>query len=291
MSQYGNLYLLANTNRSVDVAITNCLFTNNESKDGFGAYGFTGSALWVRANATNSTVTTNITNCTFANNTDIGTRANCERGALALGKRTDGNSTHNATISNCLFYNNVGAGGATTLGVNKGHTAMPNATTVFNSIDEDNFSNLTNLTNTSNTNPMFVNAAGGNFKLQNGSPAIDTGDNSKIPAGITTDVIHNIRIHNTTVDMGAYEFNSVPLSTNEIEASIAFMAYPNPVINQLNITSEKQIERIEVYNYLGQKVIVTNKLTINTTNLSSGIFVLRIYTQNNGTATKRFIKR
>ena len=291
MSKYANIYLLANANRTVGVNITNCLFTNNESKDGFGNYGYTGSAAWIRANATNSTVTTTITNCTFANNTDIGTRAGSERGVLALGKRTDGNSTHNATISNCIFYNNVGAGGATTSAVNKGHTALPNTTTVFNSIDEDNFSNLTSLTNTSNANPMFVNATGGDFKLQSGSPAIDTGDNSKIPAGITTDVIHNIRIHNTTVDMGAYEFNSVPLSTNQIEASIAFMAYPNPVIHQLNIIAEKQIERIEVYNYLGQKIMETKQLTINTTNLAPGMYVLKVHTLNNGTATKRFIKR
>ena len=41
--------------------------------------------------------------------------------------------------------------------------------------------------------------------LDAASPCVDSGDNSFIPAEITTDIIGNDRIVNTTVDMGAYE--------------------------------------------------------------------------------------
>jgi hypothetical protein len=57
-------------------------------------------------------------------------------------------------------------------------------------------------------NPLFVNAANGNFRLQSGSPAINSGDDNAIPAGVTTDRDGNPRFSGLTVDMGAYEFQS-----------------------------------------------------------------------------------
>src|SRR5262249_16915937 len=43
------------------------------------------------------------------------------------------------------------------------------------------------------------------FPLNNGSKAINSGDNTLIPAGITTDEAGNARIQGGTVDMGAFE--------------------------------------------------------------------------------------
>jgi len=45
----------------------------------------------------------------------------------------------------------------------------------------------------------------GNFRLQEGSPAIDAGNDLGIPSGITTDLGGNPRIVGAAVDMGAYE--------------------------------------------------------------------------------------
>ena len=45
---------------------------------------------------------------------------------------------------------------------------------------------------------------GGDYHLANGSPCIDAGDNSLIPSGVTTDLDGNMRLYNTTVDIGAY---------------------------------------------------------------------------------------
>jgi hypothetical protein len=56
------------------------------------------------------------------------------------------------------------------------------------------------------SDPLFVNAAGGNYRLQAGSPCIDRGNNSYVPAGVTTDLDGNPRIQNGTVDLGAYEY-------------------------------------------------------------------------------------
>jgi hypothetical protein len=68
-----------------------------------------------------------------------------------------------------------------------------------------------------NADPLFVDAANDNLRLQSTSPAIDAGNNGAVPAGITTDLDDNPRFvdlpsvpdtGNGTppiVDMGAYE--------------------------------------------------------------------------------------
>jgi uncharacterized repeat protein (TIGR01451 family) len=63
------------------------------------------------------------------------------------------------------------------------------------------------------TDPLFVAPIAatsaptttGNYRLQTGSPAIDSGDNSAV--AVLTDLDRNVRIQGGAVDMGAYEFN------------------------------------------------------------------------------------
>jgi parallel beta-helix repeat protein len=47
-----------------------------------------------------------------------------------------------------------------------------------------------------------------------GSPAIDAGNNALIPAGVATDQRGFLRIFNSTVDIGAYEVQPIPLVVN-----------------------------------------------------------------------------
>ena len=231
LAVYGSgLYSYTNTNQTLDVTITNSLFSNNTSKNNGSFLSYTGSSVWIRAYGSGSTVTTNIVNSTFANNIDIGTQSGVyERGTLSLGRW---NGTHNVTLSNIISYHNTGAGSGTTLAVSAGHDSTVNQIVVYNSIAEDDFSNISagNLINTSNSDPLFTDAANGDFTLQSGSPAIDAGDNSKIPAGVVTDLAGNTRIENTTVDMGCYEFSVSNLS---IAPKVYLQgAAMNPIIGQ-----------------------------------------------------------
>ena len=293
LSQYGSgAYILANTSAVVSVDITNSLFANNNSANVSSSIkGYTGSSLWIRANTVNSSVTTNINNCTFAKNSDLGTQSGTERGTLGLGKRTDGNSTHIATINNSIFFSNQTTSSTTPVTINKGHTAIASIT-ISNSIDEYNFQNITTgKTNTSNANPLFTDEANNDFTLTAGSPAINTGDNSKVPTNITKDLLGNVRIFNTTVDMGVYEFGSAPLGADNFSFSEnQVIIYPNPTTSVLNIKMNSNLKRATIYSVLGTKVLETSSKNINASNLKRGIYLIKIENENGSISTKRFMK-
>jgi len=66
---------------------------------------------------------------------------------------------------------------------------------------------------------------------------------------------------------------------------------PNPVLDILSIKSLSIIKKLEVFNLLGQKVIVkenTNSLNVN--KLKSGAYILKIVDENDAVSTKKFIK-
>jgi hypothetical protein len=67
--------------------------------------------------------------------------------------------------------------------------------------------------------------------------------------------------------------------------------FPNPVSGMLLIKSRSIIKNLEVFNLLGQKVMVrenTNSLNVN--KLNPGAYVLKIVDENDAVSTKKFIK-
>jgi photosystem II stability/assembly factor-like uncharacterized protein len=83
-------------------------------------------------------------------------------------------------------------------------------------------------------------------------------------------------------------FIGTPENENEIEFSI----YPNPVHNQLNITSGVEMTEVEIFNQLGQvvysEVVKNTNFSINTLGFNSGIYFVRIITEQ-GTATEKIM--
>ncbi|WP_034058859.1 choice-of-anchor Q domain-containing protein [Lacinutrix jangbogonensis] len=285
---YGGIYILNGVNQVSSATVVNSLFYNNTSQNNGGDLGFTGSAMWLRSNGSGGTLTSNIVNCTFAENRDIGTRPLTQRGAVSLSRGTG--ATHNTTISNSIFYGNEGGGNAVTPALTRGHTTFVNAISVNNSIAEDNFSTVppSVKNNTSNANPLFINVVASDFTLTSISPAIDNGDNSFVLG--TEDLLGNQRIFNSTVDMGAYEYNST-LSAESFELNInELKLYPNPVNNILNILLDGTLERVEIYTVQGQKIQEGTTSKIYVSNLSTGLYLLKVYTQDGKIGVKRFIK-
>ncbi len=229
LARHGTAVYMVNSGwRSSVVNITNSLFDNNTAKDNGGTKGYAGSAGWFRTTyaATNNSTVVNLTNNTYVNNKDEGTANTLNNfNRATVGITNTGSNTTTGYVSNCIFWGNTTVGGVTAKSIAEIHTSLGDVS-VYNSIGEDGFSNLTNLLNVSSSDPLFTDAATNDFTLQSGSPAVDAGDNSKLPASAITDLVGNVRIFNTTVDMGPYEYGaSTPanytLTTNATNGSVS----------------------------------------------------------------------
>lgn len=89
--------------------------------------------------------------------------------------------------------------------------------------------------------------------------------------------------------------NTLILGTNET-ATLNFSIYPNPSSSILNITVEKSIQQIEVYNNLGQlvtgniEVLNDGNYEINVSKLAPGVYFIKIKTRDGEIGVERFIK-
>ncbi len=67
--------------------------------------------------------------------------------------------------------------------------------------------------------------------------------------------------------------------------------YPNPVFDFLSVDSKIQINKVEIYSILGKKVksVHSDFRSISLSNLTTGIYMIKIYSDN-GSTTKKLIK-
>lgn len=273
-------------NTIMNVRIENCLMVNNKTsnnatgtRQGCGA-----SAGMIRAYNSGSVINATIVNNTIANNINVGSGT----GDFATFGLSSQNGTYGTvTLANNIFWGNTKNGGTQALAFGRAvGPSFPNSTTVFNSIDDNDFSNFSTKVGTSTSDPLFVNST--DFSLQAGSPGIDSGNNSYVTT--SSDLLGYQRIFNSTVDMGAYE-SSLPLSIEDNNTLENFKLYPNPVNSTLNIQLDGTLNRVEVYSILGRKVLESETSNIKVSHLSSGLYVLKVYSQEGKVGVKRFIKQ
>ena len=81
------------------------------------------------------------------------------------------------------------------------------------------------------------------------------------------------------------------LSIDDDSLTSIFKIYPNPSSGMIHIKTEVQIERLELYNTIGQLVVSKDDNTkqIDVQNLNSGIYVLKIYTDIGNFTSKKII--
>ncbi len=74
-----------------------------------------------------------------------------------------------------------------------------------------------------------------------------------------------------------------------------FTMYPNPVVNNLNIDNIENANRIEIYNLVGQKVkeavVSGSKVTIETSDLTKGVYLVSVINENGAVKSLKFVKK
>lgn len=68
------------------------------------------------------------------------------------------------------------------------------------------------------------------------------------------------------------------------------LVYPNPTSNKLTIKTSYDIDKVELYNILGKKVLESTNLELNLNPLSDGVYILQIYSGENK-LIKRIVKQ
>ena len=85
--------------------------------------------------------------------------------------------------------------------------------------------------------------------------------------------------------------NTLSVDKVDFKDDTTIQVYPNPTQNILTINAPNTIEKIEVYNILGQKML-NNKNTnqMNVESLSKGMYISKIFMEGDVISTKRFFK-
>jgi hypothetical protein len=271
-------------NPTVTLNVTNSQFDNNRAVDTSNGAAL-GSIIWNRAEFAGNVAAT-YTGCTFADNTVPASASN--NSFIILGSANGGNSS--LEIENTIFWDNTRGTNDMIFPVISDETNN-RFVAVSNSLSPDNFSNQTSKVSTIQSDPLFVTSSSNIYELGANSPAMNSGNNSFVDAIYNVDIIGNDRIAGTNVDMGAYEFGSTAGINDEVVA-MTIKLYPNPVSDLLNVMVENfAFAKAYLYNLQGQQILTTTESSINVSELKTGLYLIKIQSENGTIATERFIKR
>jgi hypothetical protein len=122
-----------------------------------------------------------VTNCTFLENTAV----------------SDGGAMYNydceLTVTSCILWGDSAANN------NEIHNIDLIAVVTYSCL-QGGYPGTGNIS----SDPLFVDAANGDYRLQSGSPCIDTGTSEGAPS---TDILGVARPQGAGYDMGAYEYD------------------------------------------------------------------------------------
>jgi hypothetical protein len=180
-------------NNNDSTILTNVIFSNNTASNNGGGVYNTGSGL-------------SFINATFSNNTSL----------------SDGGGVYNAnssspTLTNCIFWGNTDSGSGMP-DINNDSSSSSTVTYCFTQTTTPGAGNIKGTTDpfVNDANPVGSDGIFGTtddgLQLIGCSSAVNTGNN--IADTSTTDITGQPRIFNTTIDMGAYEYQSYPDGTS-----------------------------------------------------------------------------
>ncbi|WP_417866985.1 T9SS type A sorting domain-containing protein [Xanthomarina gelatinilytica] len=238
-----------------------------------------------------STLDVIINNSTFVNNDYNGTYGNSITAS--------GNGSVNLNVNNTIFWQNTVNGTAATRDISNGLVSTydvfirnsianvsSNAGTYGGTFSATNVTTLDPATDNLNLDAEYKPTSASNY-------IVDQGDNAYYDEALfgDLDLSGNDRVFNTTIDLGAYEYNST-LSVDDISLDEnTVKLYPNPATDVVNIKTNQTIKNVRVFNVNGQKVLeIANQSQINISNLPTGMYFLSINT-NQSNQTIKILKQ
>lgn len=269
---------------------SNILFTDNAYNSDFGA-------IWFRRSTSsngNRSVVHYLNNATIVNN--VNNHATVQQVINVSGSGWIRLETRNSILwQNKYNGNQFGTVDIENSKTNEGDSQTIN---VYNTIAQVTAAATSGTYNTSNL--TLLDPTTDNLNLDTdykptsaSNYVVDQGDNAYYDVTLFGDLdLSGItRIFNTTIDLGAYEYNST-LSVDDVSLDISSVKlYPNPVSDRLFIKSTEQIESVSIYNINGRLVKQSNSINkgFDVSVLPSGLYMIEIKTSNN-IINKKFIK-
>ena len=202
-AQWGGAIMNNGQGGNASPTTTNCVFFDNQALNFGGA---------MYCDATSSGICSPVfTNCSFSQNVSLN-----QGGAIFSNGAT---GTSSPVLVNCILHGNSATNEA-----NEIYNLAATTTVSYSIIEGGLGSSACNSAcsdggNNLLTDPLFVDATNGDLRLSCASPAIDAANNAANTS--TSDLDGNTRIHNTTIDMGAYE-TIQPLAPTTQASSISF---------------------------------------------------------------------
>ncbi|TDP57807.1 T9SS type A sorting domain-containing protein [Flavobacterium dankookense] len=134
--------------------------------------------------------------------------------------------------------------------------------------------------------------AGSSFVCDNSSTS--TSSEFYLNNNFTVGETYFIRVYHTEAVLLTTSFNICvqnPTLSIEENALNQFKIYPNPATDFIDIQYDGILSKVEIYDSIGKIVAKTDKNRIDISNLSIGIYLVKIVNQNGGVSTKRIIKK
>ncbi len=110
-------------------------------------------------------------------------------------------------------------------------------------------------------------------------------------AGYFNGAIDDLKIYNYAVTDAQVVnlFNNNTLANQEISPKQKALIYPNPASDMVTIEMEDVLESVEIYSLQGQKVLVTDSKQIVVSNLSKGVYLIKVKGQNNSVSVQKLV--